>query len=234
MELALTILSLIIGVLALPAIYKSIESWLRRVRSQKWSADLQVERAYIARRKDYAFEDWHQEVRVDGNGSVVHCVTAHVVNISPHLLQTLAFPIYGDNVDVPDTVVQPWAKAGRRSLDARVIDWNPDKCRGRVTIDINPPLAPSERRKIMWGYSLPNIFRAGDEYYQWDISPPHYLISGVILFDPVWRIHNPGWTCDEHNRLPPPKLIGNRIKWHIRFPKVQERYRMGFGLSRRV
>ena len=212
--------------------------WLRlrreERRRERWSADLQVDEAQIRELKHYAYECWQQEIAVDAEGNADHRVEARIVNIGDKLLERLTFPVYSDVKNLPESEVRPWAACGRRSLPSQVENWIPERARGRVAISIAPPLPPGERRKIRWGYRLPQTFMPGDEYYNWDIATPHYEIGGKITFSDPWVVQYVRWNSDLAAKQPSPRVKDGTIQWTVRFPERGKRITMHFGLTKKT
>ena len=201
-------------------------------KRERWSADLQVDEAQIRELKHYAYEYWRQVITVDDQGNADHRVEARIINIGDTQLDRVAVPVYCDAVNVPAAAVKPWANCGRALLPTSVEDWITERSRGRVAISIVPPLAPGERRKIRWGYTLPHTFIPGDEYYNWDIATPHYEVGGRIMFPETWTIQYARWDSDIANTQPSPEVKGATIDWIVHFPERGKRFTMHFGLSK--
>jgi hypothetical protein len=159
---------------------------------------------------------------------------ACIINIGEDSLEQLAFPIYCETKNVPETEVQPWAACGGVSLSAQVKNWIVEQGRGQLIIPIIPPLSPGEKRNIRWGYRLPLIFKAGDEYYNWDIGTPFFEIGGKIKFSESWTIHHARWDPDPATSQVTLKVRKNTILWTIRFPELGKRTTMRFELSKKT
>ncbi len=236
-----TVIGLILGLLGIfltILLSEPIIARIQQIRQSRkrnnWSANLQVDKNIIRLHENYAFEFWWHVIEVDKDGNAVHSVDARIVNIGDHLLTALSFPVYCDARDVEDRVVNPWAKFGVRRLAARLEHWIPEHARGVIKINLNPPMAPGSRHRIRWGYFLPQTFRTGDEYYNWDISTPHFDLGGEIRFEPSWKILYARWDGEAANRQAPPTCNASKIVWSFHFPKMGERITMRFGLGKQL
>jgi hypothetical protein len=203
-------------------------------RQEKWSADLLANKARIKTHKNYGHESWRQEIAVDDDGNASHSVEACIINIGEKPLEQLVFSIYCETKNVPETEVQPWAACGETQLSAQVKNWIIEQGRGQLIISITPPLLPGEKRNLRWGYRLPSIFNAGDEYYNWDVGTPYFEIGGKIKFAPAWTINYARWDPNPATTQAPPKISKNTILWMIRFPESGNRLTMRFGLSKKT
>lgn len=234
MELIVTIIGIVLTI----AVSGPVLAWLGRLwrawRSrQRWSADLQVEGGVISRREHYAFEFWDERIDVDADGGADHAIDARVVNIGATLLSHADFPVYCDAQNVPEDAIQPWAKSGKRTLPVEVKDWIPERTRGRIRITFSPPVLPAGKCRFHWGFRLPYTFHAGDEYYNWDVSSPHYQIGGEIAFNSNWAISYARYSEALNVTQVAPVIDGNVIRWKVQFPKTAERITLQFGLENR-
>jgi len=228
MELFLSIVGLILALIPPTAIYVRYRRWRQRLR---WSARLQVKRGAIPKLGHYAFEFWRQAIAVDSSGNARHEIDARLANISDGLLEELRFPVYCDATGVPSSAVAPWARSGRHVLSATIDEWDSRHARGRVRIQLDPPVPPGGHRRLRWGYTLPGTFRPGDEYYNWDVATPHFDLSGILRFDPAWSVLYARWERDIANSQRAPRLKNSTIRWLIRFPQPGQRVTMRFGLA---
>jgi len=232
-----TILS-VAGIVLTVLLPEPANKWIRHLmdkrRRETWSADLQVDEAQIRELKHYAFEYWQQEIAVDVDGNADHRVEAKIVNIGDKLLTYVTFPVYCDAKNVVEGELQIWAACGTRSLPCEVEDWISERARGRVAISIVPPLPPGERRKIRWGYRLPQTFLPGDEYYNWDIATLHYEIGGKITFSEPWVVQYVRWNSHFATNQPSPKVDNGTIEWIVRFPERGTRVKMDIGLAKKT
>lgn len=227
-----------VGIVITVALSDPAIKWFRhrkeKRKRQKWSVDLHVDEGQVQKLKHYAYEFWQQEINVDADGNADHRVDACIINIGDKLLERVTFPIYCDAQNIPATDVKPWAACGKTLLNAQVEDWIAESARGRVAILIVPPLSPGERRKIQWGYRLPQTFTVGDEYYNWDIATLHYEIRGSITFSKPWTIHYARWDPELAATQSPPIVEDGKIKWIVRFPERGKKITMRFGLSKEM
>jgi hypothetical protein len=233
MELLLAIIGLILTILLSGPAVSKVRKYRELKRRKKWSADIQVKKGLITEQKDYAFETWQQVIEVNKQGDALHSVDARIVNIGTHLLRFLSFPVYCDATNVPEMEVNPWARYGRHELVTHLEQWDTQRARGRIRIDLDPPISLGKRIMLSWGYCLPRTFKPGDEYYNWDISTPHYELGGELQFDPCWRIVYLRWEGYISGIQPSPTLDGSNIIWYVLFPKITERITMRFGLEKR-
>lgn len=234
MELILAI----IGIVLTMALSGPVLAWFLRLRydrrsRQRWSADLQVEGGVINKREHYAFEFWDERIEVDTEGGANHSVDARIVNIGATLHAHADFPVYCDAQNVPQDAIQPWAKSGRRTLPVEVKDWIPERARGRIRVTFSPPVPPAAKCRLHWGFRLPSTFHPGDEYYNWDVSSPHYEIGGEIAFNSDWSILYARYSEPLNATQAAPVIDGNVIRWKVQFPKTAERITLGFGLENR-
>lgn len=233
MELILAILGIGLTVLLSGPVITWVSKVFRERRSrERWSADLQVEEGVINRRDNYAFEFWNERIEVDDEGTAQHEIDARIVNLGQHLLESADFPVYCDGSDISEAAIQPWARAGRTNLRAELRDWVPERARGRVRISFSPAIAPAGRCRFHWGFRMPDTFRAGDEYYNWDVSSPHYEIGGEIVFGDAWSVLYARFS-DPLSTTQHEPVVGNRtIRWKVKFPKTEERLVLEFGLHK--
>lgn len=227
-----TISIIIIVALAKPAINRS-QQRIKEQKQKQWSADLLANKARIQTKKHYAYESWRQEIAVDADGNASHSMEAHIINIGENPLEQISFPIYCDAKNVQETQVQPWASCEKDSLPAKVKNWIVEHGRGQVVVSITPPLEPGKIRNIKWGYNLPLIFATGDEYYNWDISTPHFEIGGKLRFSKPWNIKYAKWDPELATIKTPPKIKKNTISWLMHSPELGKRITMRFGLSKK-
>lgn len=234
METLIAILGIVLTVvLSGPAIAWIVRLWRDAKSRHRWSADLQVERGIITTRDHYAFEFWTHHIAVDAAGAATHTIDARIVNVGSNLLTHVDFPIYCDAQDVSDECIHAWARCGRRDLPVKIMDWVPQRARGRVRVTFDPSVAPAGRCRLRWGYVLPSTFLPGDEYYNWDISAPHYEIGGDIHFSPEWSISYVRYAEGLESSQPKPTGNDNTISWRSKFPRMAKRIRLEFGLQRR-
>lgn len=233
MATVLTIIGILLTIfLSAPAINLCIRKYSNFRERRRWSADLLVEKALVPKLDHYAFDSWDQKINVDHVGSAVHVVNARMMNISPDLISHLYFTVYCDGTDIPGEAVRPWAKLGRKNLHTKLEDWDYKKARGRINILIAPPVQPGKRIRIRWGYTLPNTFGPGNEYYNWDIATLHYEISGRIIFSQPWKILYARWDDDLIHSQDVPKIDGSIITWKVHFPDKGQRIMMKIGLDK--
>lgn len=233
--LILTIISLFLTVaFSEPGIKLAVRSW-KRIRAQHaWSIDLQVDKRKIPIRSDYAFEFWKESVTVDANGNATKSVEARICNISSAPLKGFAPPVYSDPKDVSQTRIQPWATSGMKKLKAGVIDWVPERARGRIQIHFSPALPPAERLRFRYGHYFPGAFNEGEEWYSCDVVSPHYEIEGIIKFDHAWVVSSLHWIGYYQDKNVTLELEENTVRWQVPFPKSGERIEIRFVLTRRV
>lgn len=235
MELVLALLGILLTIaLSGPVISVAARTYRDRRQRRRWSADLQVERGAIPKLENYAYERWHQVIRVDDAGNAVHSVEAKLVNIGQRLLESITFPVYCDAVDVPESAIEPWVRRARASDRIVVEDWLRATARGRLRVLFQPAIKPGGWAVVRWGYTLPSTFRPGDEYYNWDIATLHFEIRGELRFASSWSIGYARWRGKLSASQTPPAVRDSTITWKVAFPQKGERVTMEFGLIRRA
>lgn len=233
MELFLTIVGTIVSILLSGPVLTAILRRYRELKNRRrWSADLQVEKGVIEGINQYAYEFWKHTIEVDCEGAAVHTIDSRLINISHTLLKDIIFVIYADTKEVPESIISPWAKS--RGIRHKVFleDWIPKRARGRIRVLLNRPVAPGERLRLRWGYTLPSTFVPGDEYYNWDISSPQYESCAELKFASCWSILYARWGTKMPRAQPNPIVEGKSIKWCVRFPEQCKRIIVEFGLSK--
>lgn len=232
MDLLLAVLGLILTVLLSGPTVKAVQRRRRRRRTRlRWSADAQV-RGAIAQLSHYGFEFWRQVIEVDSAGNATHSVDARLLNLHDRLISEVTFPVYADTAHVSGSSLSPWATTGRRRLKVDVEDWIPERARGRIRINLKPPVRPGEARRLRWGYHLPATFRPGDEYYNYDVANPFDELTLEFRFDNSWSVLYARWEGHLGSTQQPPKIDGRVVRWTVRFPGVGQRVIMLFGLAR--
>ena len=156
-----------------------------------------------------------------------------IINISTKTIYEIKPPIYGTSEEPPlQEQLGLWAKAGKKDLDIKPDSWDPKKSRGRVIIKLDPPLEPEHSMLVEWGYSIPKVFKEGNEFIQWDISSDTYIYGGSVTFHGSWKLLSPRWITIQKSRLPALTIKENKIIWKVPFPIKKQRYRFEFGLTK--
>ena len=230
------ILLAVIGILLTIGLTGSDAFLIRLLRDRwqrkRWSANLQVERAAIPKLDHYAFEMWHHLIEVDDSGNASHSIDSRILNIGQRLLESVYLPIYCDATDVPETAVLPWARRGLSQQPVCLDSWSQSRARGRLKVGFDPTIPPGKRIRFHWGYKLPKTFKAGDEYYNWDISTPLFELSGELRFSISWSVQYARWHGDLAEGQPAPIVKDRTIVWKVCFPEKGKRVTLEFGLAR--
>jgi hypothetical protein len=166
------------------------------------------------------------------DGTTEQAFNAKIVNLGRSLLETLYIPFFCDAPSISREVFQPWAKAGRKHLPTKLDFLDERRSQGRLAIEHVPPLKPGERRRTQWGFVMPHVFRAGDEYYDWDVEVPYYDMAGTLEFANNWTVLYARWEISKDCHFDPPIVEqANRvIRWRVMFPEPGTRLHLRLGL----
>jgi len=218
--LVISALGLIVGVLLSQPVIDCVR---RRSWAKKKAAEFDMNDRWVKEidSKEQAFELWDQTIRVDAEGNAVHAVD----------IDHLSFPVYCEAATVLPAELAAWARTGRKDLSVTPTPWDVEQAKGRIRIDLSPPMAPRERRRVKWGYSLPNTFRSGEDYYEWYVRYPHYDLKGRIIFDVSWKILSARWSSEMASDYDAPVVKGSEIVWRVVFPEVGSCLRMELSLD---
>ena len=198
--------------------------------SEKWNVDLHVNGGQIIQQKHYSYESWYQKITIDKDGNATHSVDSIIINTGQKLLNSIKFPIYCDANDILEEEIKPWAYLENKSLSIMCDNWIPERSRGKLFVELDPPIPPGDCLQFNWGYTMPGTFKPGDEYYNWDISTKHFKIGGELKFHSSWRILYLNWDGDIEKSQPAAEWNQSSIKWKIHFPDIGNRITMRFGL----
>jgi hypothetical protein len=171
---------------------------------------------------------------VDPEGNGANTVETKIINLSNQPLHEVTHPIFGTSSECPSPAeIGLSAKSGKNELSTRIEQWDSQKCRGQAVIELNPPLLPWQALALQWGYRMPNVWREGTEFIQWDVSNPTYELSCHIDIHHSWNVYQPRWVSPSPtDSLPKAILKQNVIKWKIKLPVVGKRYRLEFDLKK--
>ena len=227
------IISIIIAIIAIPCVYSAISALIHKIRIKRWSAKLQFDNGLIPELNNHAFEYWLNDFKVDEFGNSRNRIKLKIINISTKTIYEIKPPIYGTSEEPPShNQLSLWAKVGKKDLYIKTDSWDAKKSRGRVIIKLDPPLEPEQSMLVEWGYSIPKVFKEGNEFIQWDISSDTYIYGGTVTFHNSWKLLSPRWITIQKSRLPALTIKENKVIWKVPFPLKKQRYRFEFGLTK--
>jgi hypothetical protein len=208
-----------------PILQKIKEVRIERKLESEWEIDEIVEEGIIPVKDDYAWVDWSVSIKINERGDADHDVTGEVYNTSEDPLQHVDIPLYCDEPNIHRDMLDIWARSEGREVEVELENWDAANSRGRMRINLYPPLDPRESQLLKFGYRLPRLLKPGEEYYNWDISVRHFEFNGSIEFDDAWNVMYARWD----QNISTPTAIDwdpDRIEWDVQFPEVGERMKL--------
>ncbi len=196
-----------------------------------WSAR-EYRRGSIYAVRHFGFEDWSVKVVVNDAGDTDHHFSGTIVNLGRELLRTLYIPFFSDSSSTLAAQLRPWARSGDAALPIEIETLEQQNSQGRIAIFHTPPLAPGERRALSWGFTLPGVFAAGDDYFNWDVEVPYYEMSGELLFSEAWIVLYARWKIEADYHVEEPMIEGRRVSWTATLPPLGTRLHIRLGLAK--
>lgn len=232
LELFLSLLGIALALFLSPPALRGIKRGMDAFERLRWSG-AQYRNGILQDKRHIAFDEWACEFLIDDDGNCVQSYTVRLINLSEKLVSEFFLPIFCDTRPLFVENVQAWAKARGRPLTIIVDIWDEQRAEGRLKIKFPNSLAPGERFRFSYGITLPQLFKPGSDYYDWDIEVPHYDLKGTIRFSDVWTVKYARWGNKGVRHVASPTFEDRMVTWSASFPEPNTRLHLDLGLDRK-
>ncbi len=230
------IIGIVIAILYIPPIVRLRKNFVDRLTH--WTPRKQARRGIIqtsfsGRPHEIAYKYHSHHIYVDSNGGGRNIFKSQVVNTSDHIVPNINYCIYAQMPTVKKESIAPWFEVGSRRLEAMIWEWDTKDCAGVVSLPLPKSIAPGDGLSFKWGYYMPELFRSGDEFYNFDFGAKHDLVDIEIAFSPEWTILYARWAITKSSIVPSPPTVKKRtISASLQFPDFKSREKLLLGLSK--